>query len=407
MFLFQKVSNNLHCFVCLSLAVLAGCTEYPESQNELNKSKYEHYVTPKPKGALRIAVTSCAKYSEIEDQPVWGYIQAQQPDMLLLLGDNVYLGDRQINKLASKLEIAEGGAELPNVGNTKKWMEIVYDKQWGERHFAELIKTVPYFATWDDHDVGENNVKPYDYTKEQIVNNRYWLARELFNKRLVKRDMPELYETLNAKVTHVDGTLSDVSGLRFKNEDTLDYAVVVRVSLFIMLDGISRRSEKQVVSQAQLDWVDKMITHHAGKGFAFVVTGAPINFTSDEWSWNEHPRSYKALLKVLNRHDNVIFLAGDKHELGSIPPIDGETKFHELVASGAAFNKTKGKRPRQNNYLILDVLPKASETSDNVVKYYFHGPDFSGERKHFNKRKFKHHDESRTGEIVFESLELN
>ena len=50
---------------------------------------------------MRIAFASCAKIQDRDEQPVWTAIRAAEPDVLLLLGDNVYVGGKP-----------EGAAEL-------------------------------------------------------------------------------------------------------------------------------------------------------------------------------------------------------------------------------------------------------------------------------------------------------
>ncbi|MFN3229321.1 MAG: hypothetical protein ACK41P_05650, partial [Asticcacaulis sp.] len=47
-----------------------------------------------PKALTRIAFGSCAKQSK--DQPIWDAIAAQKPDLMLMLGDNVYLDTRDV-----------------------------------------------------------------------------------------------------------------------------------------------------------------------------------------------------------------------------------------------------------------------------------------------------------------------
>ena len=40
---------------------------------------------------MKLAVASCAKLQQTNPQPVWAEIMAERPDVLLLLGDNIYL----------------------------------------------------------------------------------------------------------------------------------------------------------------------------------------------------------------------------------------------------------------------------------------------------------------------------
>ena len=86
------------------------------------------------------------------EQPVWEVAlgkkrqqqqQQQELDFALLAGDTVYLTEQDWNNHTG---------------------EVLYDRVWfrntqqrREPHFAKLIRSVPTYATWDDHDYGHND----------------------------------------------------------------------------------------------------------------------------------------------------------------------------------------------------------------------------------------------------------
>ena len=85
----------------------------------------------------KIAIASCCKIKgqkALKVQPVWSDIEAERPDLLLLLGDNVYMSQ----------------------GRGPRWkldqLDNVYEQQLKEKHFSSLVRRVPFLATWDDHD---------------------------------------------------------------------------------------------------------------------------------------------------------------------------------------------------------------------------------------------------------------
>ncbi len=80
----------------------------------------------------RIAFGSCAHQSK--DQPIWDAILAAKPDLMILLGDNVYLDTRNVDDMKAKYALL---AAKPG--------------------FRKLRDAVPIVATWDDHDFGEND----------------------------------------------------------------------------------------------------------------------------------------------------------------------------------------------------------------------------------------------------------
>jgi alkaline phosphatase D len=95
---------------------------------------------------MKLAVASCAKLQSTNPQPVWSEIQAERPDVLLLLGDTVYLShDRHDDPKAL-------GAEL----------RVLYGAQMAEPNFAHLLNDIrtrggELLAIYDDHDFLGNN----------------------------------------------------------------------------------------------------------------------------------------------------------------------------------------------------------------------------------------------------------
>ena len=79
-----------------------------------------------------IAFGSCNKTTL--PQPLWGDILAQQPNLWIWLGDNIY-GDTD---------------------NMKK-MRRMYAEQLAQPDYQQLITSVPVIGTWDDHDYGVND----------------------------------------------------------------------------------------------------------------------------------------------------------------------------------------------------------------------------------------------------------
>ena len=80
----------------------------------------------------RIAVGSCIRQDK--PQPIWQAVTAFAPDVLLLLGDNVYGDTEDMAVLREKY-----GRLAANAG------------------FAALRAQVPIIAVWDDHDFGADD----------------------------------------------------------------------------------------------------------------------------------------------------------------------------------------------------------------------------------------------------------
>ncbi|MBM4183610.1 MAG: alkaline phosphatase family protein [Gemmatimonadetes bacterium] len=94
------------------------------------------FVTPLPQTApavTRLAVGSCAREEE-GDRAVWRRIASLDPHAVVLLGDTPYIDSTDI---------------------------AVQRRRYGEfvavPEFAELLRSRPLYATWDDHDFGRND----------------------------------------------------------------------------------------------------------------------------------------------------------------------------------------------------------------------------------------------------------
>ncbi|TDH26805.1 alkaline phosphatase family protein [Segetibacter sp. 3557_3] len=97
----------------------------------------------------KIAFGSCA--SENKPQPILDLVVKHKPDIFVYLGDNIYGDTRDMKVLQAK-----------------------YDSLAAKPEFQRLKKSIPLFATWDDHDFGENDAgKHYPFKKE---------SKELFLK---------------------------------------------------------------------------------------------------------------------------------------------------------------------------------------------------------------------------------
>ena len=81
----------------------------------------------------RIVVGSCLKQDD--PQPCWNTIRKENPDLLILCGDNIYADTYDINKLA------------------KDWNTLA-----NQPDFVKLRSETRLIGTWDDHDYGDNDV---------------------------------------------------------------------------------------------------------------------------------------------------------------------------------------------------------------------------------------------------------
>lgn len=87
---------------------------------------------PEPAQLHRIAFGSCFDANKPAD--IWDAVLAAEPDLMVLLGDNVYADTEDMDRMRAE-----------------------YAKLGAIQAFANLRETCPILATWDDHDYGKND----------------------------------------------------------------------------------------------------------------------------------------------------------------------------------------------------------------------------------------------------------
>lgn len=295
----------------------------------------------------KIIIVSCAKIHIVKNQKIWRDIENSNPDLLLFVGDMVYL-DKKVRKMRS--------------------MESVFEEQWHEPNFRSLISKVPYFAIWDDHDAGTNNITPNALSEKlkQKFAPLYKEARFSFSKRVYNHGAIELYENLGiSNIVTMSKSKKLSSNYTFSDVSTLDYSFDFGGAKFIMLDTITSRTENgksgKILSADQFSFLKENINTH--KGLNFVVSGASVHL-SGKWGWRAGYRSdYLNLKKALRK--NSVILSGDIHQNATVLPMQSLGAM-ELVSSGVSLSETK-----TGNYLLVTFSQQENQEWD--VKYQHFG----------------------------------
>ena len=243
----------------------------------------------------KVVFTSCVRYSYDREQPIWDTIKAFDPDLLLLLGDNVYTKGWNASRLEQRY--IQQCTKVPTF-------------QW-------LLTNKGHVATWDDHDLGPNNAK--GGSKKGLKNRdaaRNLLFQYLGNKQGAK------------------GSLLPVEG-----EIYCSYELAG--CYFIVLDGryysesLKKNPNAALLGQAQEEWLWKQlhIAQTGGYHATFVCCGSTIEANGElgesvshyQWFYEEFRREFE-------KCPIPIFLSGDIHE-NKFFQHDG---FIEAISSGAA-----------------------------------------------------------------------
>src|SRR5205809_7661276 len=105
---------------------------------------------------MRIAFASCFSAESFNNQPVWDEVAAVQPDVLLLLGDAIYMDCGNIAGL--------GAVQAMTEFQFATRAEALYRAQIAQAGFAKLVKkaSITTYAIWDDHDFLWDNARGAD-----------------------------------------------------------------------------------------------------------------------------------------------------------------------------------------------------------------------------------------------------
>lgn len=209
-------------------------------------------------GDFTFSFGSCSKYDE---QPIFGPIAAEEPDLFLFVGDNHYANSSDLNSLRWFY----------------RWALAVPER-------AALVRQTPTLATWDDHDFVGNNTDGNDSGKETALRvfQEYWANPSY-------------------------GTDS-VPGV-FHHSETRDLG-------FFLIDDRYYRSveEDDFLGAAQTTWLLDALTASTAT-FKFVVGGSQWTLDGSDDSWASFPVARDALFQAAIDQgvEGLVLLSGDIH----------------------------------------------------------------------------------------------
>jgi len=315
---------------------------------------------------LTIAFASCMDAEADNVQEVWQHVQSKKPQVLLLLGDSIYM-DYNYAILGS-----EKPRGKPRRESDKDFLESMYQryrKQWAVPSFKQLIGSgIKIGIIWDDHDFAWNNSRGAgdlnDDNKATVPKMKRLIALTLFLqfKDVLRKgdanypypEMPTEQDILRTEEAGIQESF-DVNGVRF-----------------IMLDGRTFREDlnndntSTLHGEAQLAWLHQQIASWNGPkviGSGSVLCKAKILANKKLFSlsklwlktgerWEQY-RDYQWLLD--QAFEQTIVLSGDIHE--NVAPILHRQKpaLYEAISSGAARPGFVGIDGNINKYGILTL----------------------------------------------------
>jgi alkaline phosphatase D len=317
----------------------------------------------------RIAFGSCNHQSA--PQHMWAQIAAQNPQLFLMIGDNVY-GDNGWD--------ADAGLES---------LRRAYALQASHPEFAGFRAKVPMMATWDDHDYGLNDAGgsfPMRRWGEALFES-FWGSSDAVRSR------PGVYEST---ITGPEGRRVQVILLdtRFFRSDLKRMAwSKERPPLGGYLPDAS--ADKTVLGEAQWAWLAQELAKPAD--LRIVVSSTQVITTAHQFEgWTNFPAERTRLLDLLHAREasGLVLLSGDRHAAGIYKAEHKGKTMWELTSSslnlsfGGDNERSTAREPdparvtkffSEENYGLIDIDWKArslaltlkGNTSDTLASQTF------------------------------------
>lgn len=230
-------------------------------------------------------------------QPVWPAVTANEPDLWIWGGDNIYADWYQ----------PEGKRVKYKVDRT--WITERYAAQFNRPDYTAFRKETPILGTWDDHDYGKNNAVG-DYALKEV-----------------SRDLA---------LSFMEVPLSDPRWTRPGLYGSYDFGPEGKRTRIILIDNryfaTSPKAESPtLLGGEQRAWLRKQLSESTAD-LHLIVSG--IQFVSDQhrWdSWGKYPEERQWLIDLIREHQSrVVFISGDRH-IHEISVLEMENLPHPIA----------------------------------------------------------------------------
>ena len=307
---------------------------------------WDYRMDPPP---FQMVTGSCAYINEAKyDRPgkpygggyeIFESMAAEDPDMMLWLGDNIYLREVDFQSYSGFLHRYTHTRSTPEMRN--------------------LLKACPNYAIWDDHDFGPNDSDGSwihaDWSRDAF--ETFWSNPSY--------GLPEAPRCVSTAFRFVD--------MEFFLLDNRTYRV----------NHQNKTNTPTVLGQSQIDWLVQALQKSRAP-FKFVCIGGQVlNDAAVYENVSQFPTEREQLLDRIEAEDirGVVFLSGDRHttELSELT-LDNGRKVYDLtvspLTSGTGRAREEGNSLRvagtyieQRNYAVLSFDgPRKNRTCSIEVK---------------------------------------
>ncbi len=237
----------------------------------------------------RIVFASCAQQNE--DQAIWDRIAAENPELVLYIGDNVY-GDVRSNDPA-----------LPE-------LKAAYMRLAQSKPFAAVRAASPVLTVWDDHDYGLNDQgASYPYKEQSEALFHYVWATPENDARIAR---PGVYgawmlgEEVGRKIQLI---MLDTRYFRSELKETDERGAQGKERYLPDPDPA-----KTMLGDAQWAWLAEELKKPAD--LRLLVSSVQVIADGHGWeAWKMLPTERERLYRTIDEAgaEKIIMLSGDRH----------------------------------------------------------------------------------------------
>ncbi len=274
-----------------------------------------------------IAFGSCAR-QDLE-QPVWeAMVDTADPDVLVLLGDNIYADTEDEAELRAK-----------------------YARFAAVPGFAAVRRSIPILATWDDHDYGANDAGaeyPMKAVSQRVMLDFFGEPADSDRRRT-----PGVYDAqvVGPVGRRVQFILLDARYFRSPYTQSMKLTKAERERL----GGRYKPTEDAgttVLGQAQWRWLERELRRPA----ELRIIASSVQFVAEDhrWeSWSLFPHERRRMIDLIDRTGatGVVFITGDRHA-AEISRLDEGVPYPLYDVTASSLTHSLSPRPEPNRWRV-------------------------------------------------------
>jgi len=247
--------------------------------------------------------------------------------------------------------------EVDYYSNWGLWYRASHDRSVPE--LQDFLKSMPHFATWDDHDYGPNDIGKNYILKET--------SRTVFNSYFCNPSAGENGQGIYTMTSWGDADIFLTDNRWWRSADLLPDSVNGKPN-----------PEKKMLGDQQMEWLKNSLLYSTATFKIIVVGSQVLNPVSPFDKWRDFPAEYQELMDFLTDHkiNGVLFLTGDRHH-SEIIKVErpGTYPLYDITVSPlTSGTHVFGAAEKNNPYRVFGL-----DQHQNYGRFNFSGP--RGSRK--------------------------